>query len=63
MEFKNFDEFYNKAKNIAGILRKTYLQNVITTKLVESFIERNPCISLGDYLNPFKLSLKVLLKN
>ena len=48
MEFRNFEEFYKKAEEVALKIRVIYSENVITTKLVEEFTDIRDCSLLGE---------------
>ena len=56
--FKNFDEFYKKAEEVAKRIRKNYSENAITSKLVEEFTGIKECFSVGDIPQSIQTELK-----
>ena len=56
--FKNFNEFYKKAEEVAKRIRKNYSENEITSKLVEEFTDIKECFSVGDIPQSIQTELK-----
>lgn len=56
--FKNFNEFYTNAEEVALIIRKNYSENAITSKLVEEFTDIKECFSIGEIPQSIQIELK-----
>ena len=57
MEYKNFEEFYKRAEEVAKKIRADYSENAITTKLVENFTDISECFLIGELPLPVQHSL------